>query len=95
MSYSTSVPPRILVTPLQGNLGLAGSGINIWHYSSTADAFATVAGAGYFTNAQSLGMAVSDIVLVKGSSAAITSHQVTAVTSTGASLSAGTVICTT
>lgn len=92
MSYSTSSPPRILLAPLQGNNGLSNTGINVWYYSSTADAVATIAAAGYFTNAQNLGMAVSDLVLVQGSSNVITSHRVLTVTSTGADLSDGTTI---
>lgn len=60
MAYSTSNPPRKMA---QVN---GSEGLNLWSYKS-ADAIATVRGAGYFTNAGDLGMAVNDIVLVADS----------------------------
>lgn len=57
--YSTSNPPQILVGAF--NTGIAGP--NLWTYSS-ADAVATVAGAGYFTNGVALGMKLNDLVIV-------------------------------
>lgn len=56
MSYATTNPPVVLVP------GVGGSP-TLWLYKS-ADAVATVAGAGYFTDAANLGMKENDVVLV-------------------------------
>ncbi len=57
MSYSTSSPPVLLqATPF-------GAAPRIWVYAS-ADAIATVYGAGYFTNGAALGMKVGDVMFV-------------------------------
>ena len=60
-----------------------------WVYNSTHTG-AAVAAAGFFTDAKALGMSLGDIVMVVGSTTyTTTAHAVTAVTSTGASLSTG------
>jgi len=56
MSYSTSIPP------MKVTAGIGGAP-NVWIYKS-ADAKATVVGAGYITNAVQLGMKVGDLVYV-------------------------------
>jgi hypothetical protein len=56
MGYSTAIPPQCMV-PSIGNMPA------VWTYKS-ADAKATVVGAGYITNAKPLGLKVGDIVLV-------------------------------
>lgn len=59
MTYSTSSPPSKLVSgTLDGTAGPA-----IWVYKS-ADAIATVYGAGYFTNGSALGLKVGDLMFV-------------------------------
>lgn len=60
-----------------------------WCYKS-ADATATVAAAGYISDALKKGMKQYDLVYVlKTDTGAMTIHRVTAVASTGATLSAG------
>lgn len=54
MAYSTSIPPR----RVSGGIGNCPG---VWHYSS-ADAKATVNGAGYITNGVALGMKLGDVV---------------------------------
>ncbi len=56
MSYSTSIPPQILVPSM-------GGGMAVWGYKS-ADAVSSVIGAGYFTNGSALGMKLGDCVLI-------------------------------
>jgi len=56
MSYAATNPPSKISNAL-------GSGKNMWIYVS-ADAKATVVGAGYITNAVQLGMKVGDLVYV-------------------------------
>lgn len=56
MAYSTDTPPVMLIDRI-------GGGMAVFGYSS-ADAIATVIGAGYITNGESLGMAVGDLVHV-------------------------------
>jgi hypothetical protein len=59
MAYATTNPPReISMGPLAGSVGG-----RIWSYVS-ADVAATVAGAGYFSNAGQLGMKANDVILV-------------------------------
>lgn len=89
MAYSTTNPPRLLsVAPLTG----AGQ---MWQYLAT-DVGTAVDAAGFITNGLDLGMRALDIVLVHGSTTGlVTSHIVSAVTSTGADLSDGTVFTST
>ncbi len=78
MSYSTSNPPKLLVSSFDGN------GPSVWTYSST-DGAATVDGDGYITNGGDLGMRVGDIVFVTDTDASpliVTTHIVTSVSST-------------
>lgn len=64
MSYNTSNPPsKINHGPLADFGASTGGGGDIWFYRS-ADAIATVKGAGYFTNGVALGLSVGDIVFV-------------------------------
>jgi hypothetical protein len=56
MTYATTNPPALLVSRVGGSPA-------IWVYSS-ADAIATVDGAGYFSNAGDLGMKENDVVFV-------------------------------
>lgn len=77
MGYSTSNPPRLWV-------GGVGGTPNLWAYKST-DAKATVNGADYFSNGDSLGMKVGDLVYVFDSATPTrTLHAVSAVTAGGA-----------
>lgn len=78
MAYATSNPPKLIAT------GLAGLG-NIWVYKST-DAGTTVDGAGYITNASSLGMKAGDLVLVHDTDASpytVTIHTVASIAADG------------
>lgn len=89
MAYATSNPPAALFgcSPLQGRPTL-------WQYQS-ADAVATVAGAGYITNAYQLGMQVNDLVIVIDTATPLISMcRVQSVSSTtgAANLSAGTTV---
>lgn len=62
MTYSTSNPPRpILSVPYSD--GTNDLSWTLWLYID-ADPTATVDGNGYFTNGQSLGMKVNDMVLL-------------------------------
>ena len=83
MAYSPATPPV-----LKSHGPIAGAP-QTWSYTS-ADAKATVAAANYFTNALALGFKPGDIVeaIVTGTFT-ISLHRVTAVTSSGATLSAG------
>lgn len=56
MSYSTSIPPVLMVPAI-------GAKPQFWAYKS-ADDDATVNGAGYITNGVDLGMKVGDFVFV-------------------------------
>jgi len=56
MAYAVTNPPRRMV-------GGLGNSLSAWQYVS-ADAKATVVGAGYITNAVQLGMKVGDLVYV-------------------------------
>ena len=77
MAYSATNSPKCVVAGF-------GGGASIWSYES-ADAHATVAGAGYFTNAKTLGMKVGDIVFVKVTPAyTVTTHAVSAISAGGA-----------
>ena len=82
MSYSTSVPPRMIAQ------GPSGGG-SIWMYQSE-DVHGDVDAASYFTNGASLGMKVGDVVLVveTDNSYALSIHVVTAVAAAGATVSA-------
>lgn len=85
MAYSTSNPPV-----LKTESPLTGAG-QTWAYRST-DPAATVAGAGYFSNGDALGMKVGDIVEVcdTDTSTTMTYHRVTSVTTGGsATVSSG------
>lgn len=83
MAYSTTNPPSLTsVAPLTG----AGQ---VWQYRST-ELGSAVDAAGYFTNAQALGMRVGDMVLVyESTNVVFRSHVVLTVSSTGADLSDG------
>jgi hypothetical protein len=59
MAYTTANPPKLLKAAIAG-------GPALWSYRS-ADAKATVVGAGYISNARELGMAAGDFVLVHDS----------------------------
>ena len=88
MSYATTNPPGISVPAF--NAG--GSVPNFWYYTS-ADAAATVAGAGYFTNGVALGMKLNDIVFVVDTATPlITSHRVKTIGATAVTLSSGTTV---
>lgn len=99
MAYSGSTsgstvanPPALTQSWLAGstNTGAAGSGaLKEFMYRST-HTNVEVAAAGFITDAKALGMALGDSVLVYGSTTYILSqHTVQAVSSTGATLSAG------
>lgn len=78
MAYSTSNPPRMLESSVGSSTG------SVWVYVS-ADAVATVKGAGYFTNGDDLGMSVGDLLLVSDTTTPLGSTTVvSAVTSGGA-----------
>jgi hypothetical protein len=68
-----------------------GGGKAVWQYQST-DAASAVDDANYFSNGKDLGMKVGDVVLVidTDNTAAQTTHSVTAVTASGATVSAAT-----
>lgn len=98
MAYSGSTagstvanPPSRGQTMLAGSTNTGSSDATAWSqwlYRSTHTQ-QEIAAAGFFTDAQVLGISVGDSVLgVKGTTA-ISHHVVTAVTSTGASLSEG------
>lgn len=81
MSYAVTNPPAMQVS----RVGASGA---LWYYTST-DAAATVAGANYFTNGLALGMRVGDVLhnVESDNSYLLTIHSVTAVTSSGATVS--------
>lgn len=81
--YVTTNPPHIkTASPLT-------TGGQTWYYQS-ADDKATVAAANYFTDAQKRGMRAGDIVEVSVTPVyTLSLHRVTAVSSSGATLSAG------
>lgn len=76
MAYSTANPPSIVA-------GGIGSGARIWAYVS-ADVHTDVDATDYFTNGDELGMKVNDIVMVVDTTAGLTAHRVSAVTTGGA-----------
>lgn len=77
MAYDVANPPQKLA-------GGIGGGLSLWLYNS-ADARATVEGAGYVSNGDDLGMKVGDLVLVVVSGTGAGSvHSVSAVTAGGA-----------
>lgn len=85
--YSTTNPPVVTVPSLNGQIP------NQWAYKSPVDSAATVAGAGYFTNALLLGMLVGDMVWVYDVTNTIVKlHQVLSFTGNAANLSAGTTV---
>lgn len=82
MAYVTTNPPRALVYTV-------GDDTTIWVYKS-ADAVATVVAATYITNAKDLGMKVNDLVVVVDTATPlISTTRVTAVASTGSTMSTG------
>jgi len=84
---STAANPPFLVTQGIGSTG--GVTLSQWMYRSTHTQ-AAVAATGFITDAQALGMSLGDSVLVVGSTTyVISQHVVNAVSSTGATLSAG------
>lgn len=61
-----------------------GGGPAVWYYSNT-DAHGTVAGAGYFTDGASFGLAVNDVMIVVDTdSATCTVHSVASATTINA-----------
>ena len=84
---STAANPPFLISQGVGSTG--GVTFAEWRYESThtqAEAAAT----GFITDAQDLGMSLGNSVLVVGSTTYVISHHVVnAVSSTGATLSAG------
>ena len=57
MAYATTNPPRLISQSTGSSTG------GVWLYTS-ADAKATVIGAGYITNGDALGMKVGDVVII-------------------------------
>lgn len=83
MAYSTSTAPGKVAQKNGSN------GRTIWSYVS-ADSFAVVSAAGYFSNGSDLGMKVGDLVIVTDSGSGATAlSTVVAVTSGGAASIAG------
>jgi hypothetical protein len=75
-------------------MALPGGTFKLWVYSTT-DAAATVDADGYFTNGQTLGMSVNDLVIVIDTATPlVTMHRVTSLSLTDKSvdLSNGTTI---
>lgn len=89
MAYATTNPPTAArdagLTSYGNSQGVGG---RKWIYKSPVDNFATVAAAGYFTNAQALGMQVGDTIEVHETAAVpykVTISTVTAISAAGAS----------
>lgn len=82
MAYAASNPPNMLTQSV-------GAAPALWVYASE-DVHTDVDAANYFANGQALGMRVNDVVIVVKTTATIgaTIHVVTAVTSSGATISA-------
>lgn len=82
MAYVTSNPPRCTFDGV-------GAAPAQWIYASE-DVHTDVDAANYFTNGKALGMRVNDVVIVVKTTATIgaTLHVVTAVTDSGATVSA-------
>jgi hypothetical protein len=57
MTYATTNPPQLVMSPI------GGVGAQLWSYRSTDDA-ATVNSAGYITNGTEIGMREGDLVMV-------------------------------
>lgn len=88
MAYqgTTSTAPNV---PRLVSQGIGDSQNRQWVYVSTHTQ-ATAAGTGFFTDGQYVGLKVGNSMLVVGSTTYIMSqHQVNAVSSTGATISAG------
>lgn len=86
MAYSPSNPPSrtfsgpLCTRPTPVNTGTFAEGGGRWFYESP-DVAAVVAGAGYFTNGNDLGMALGDLVEVHDTTTPlVTMHRVIAVT---------------
>lgn len=81
MAYDVSNPPVLVCQSI-------GSAPGVWAYASE-DVHTDVDAANYFTNGAALGMRVKDFVMVQKTTATIgaTLHCVTAVTSSGATVS--------
>lgn len=85
MAYSTANPPNLVT-----EAPLAGAGQQ-WRYDS-ADAIATVIGAGYFSDGAVRGMLVGDIVEVNDTvNALVSSARVAAINGNAVNLGAGAV----
>jgi hypothetical protein len=81
MSYSASIPPKLLVPGV-------GGGPGIWIYTS-ADARTTVEGASYFSNAKQMGLKLGDVVIVIYTTGYVTTiHSVASVSGNAATLNA-------
>lgn len=106
MGYVSSTNGSSAVVPQLMAQGIANAGLHKtagstsphgyspswWAYSST-NTSTDVTTAGYFTDGKDLGMALNDFLIVSGSTTyAASIHRVTAVTTTGVSLSTGTAI---
>lgn len=84
---STSPNPPALLTQAMGSTG--GATPSQWRYVSTHTQVLAAA-AGFITDAEVLGMSLGDSVIVAGSTTYVVSHHtVNALSSTGATLSAG------
>ena len=92
---SVANPPVLTQSYLAGSTNTGSTDLsanNQWMYTSTHTQ-AEVAATGFITDAQDLGMNLRDSVLVFGSTTYVCSHHsVRAVSSTGATLSAGLLI---
>jgi hypothetical protein len=83
MAYATTNPPSKIASTVGGN--------GLWYYTSTNDVSGTSSGdvgeAGFFTNAEALGMRVGDIVFAVDTNASPIECQtfvVTAISAAGA-----------
>lgn len=86
MAYTTATPPRLLIESIEGTIP------SVWVYSNS-DAQATVATAGYFTNALQLGMAVGDWIIYSRTGTVTTfGFAVVSFTTNAANLSTGVLI---
>lgn len=87
MSYATTNPPYLMLPSI-------GAKPALWGYTS-ADANATVVGTGYFTNGVDLGMKVDDFLIsTLASSTQLLLAKVTTASSTGVTVTAGSLTST-
>lgn len=90
MAYSTSNPPKVMMS------ALGGQGVTMWSYDS-ADAATVVRDADYFSNAADLGMKKGDVIIQTDTAGATVAHMypVLSVDADGADLGDGTAIVVT